>query len=104
MKVLKNQIVYDNCKECKSKCEHAGKDREFICQNGVSCKITFLTEDTKKAAQVFVKAIKEISNKPQNLENLESYLSFNFPEWLKKYASDPESIAEELKNFAEMDI
>ncbi len=33
-------IKYDNCKDCHSKCIHAGKDREFVCINGVSCKIT----------------------------------------------------------------
>lgn len=32
-------IKYDNCKDCYSRCVHAGKDREFICINGVSCKI-----------------------------------------------------------------
>lgn len=104
MKVIESKIVYDNCKACKNKCEHAGKDREFICPDGVSCKVTYSKEDIKKAASVFVSAIKEISKKPENLDNLESYLSHHFPEWLKKYASDPESMAEELKSFAEMDI
>ena len=33
-------IKYDNCKSCHSLCIHAGKDREFVCINGVSCKIT----------------------------------------------------------------
>ena len=33
-------IKYDNCKNCHSKCIYAGKDREFVCINGVSCKIT----------------------------------------------------------------
>ena len=33
-------IKYDNCKNCHSICIHAGKDREFVCINGVSCKIT----------------------------------------------------------------
>ena len=33
-------IKYDNCKNCHSLCIHAGKDREFVCKNGVSCKIT----------------------------------------------------------------
>ena len=33
-------MKYDNCKDCVAKCEHAGKDREFICGNGVSCKVT----------------------------------------------------------------
>ena len=32
------KIVRDNCKGCNSNCEHAGKDREFVCVNGVSCK------------------------------------------------------------------
>ena len=32
-------IKYDNCKDCHSRCVHAGKDREFVCVNGVSCKI-----------------------------------------------------------------
>ena len=33
-------IKYDNCKDCHSRCIHAGKDRGFVCVNGVSCKIT----------------------------------------------------------------
>ena len=33
-------IKYDNCKDCHSSCVHAGKDRKFVCTNGVSCKIT----------------------------------------------------------------
>lgn len=32
-------IKYDNCKNCVSLCEHAGKDREFVCPNGKSCKV-----------------------------------------------------------------
>ena len=32
------KIVRDNCKGCNSICEHAGKDREFVCVKGVSCK------------------------------------------------------------------
>lgn len=33
-------MKYDNCKDCVARCVHAGKDREFICRNGVSCKVT----------------------------------------------------------------
>ena len=33
-------IKYDNCKDCHSRCVHAGKNRKFVCINGVSCKIT----------------------------------------------------------------
>lgn len=28
----------DNCKDCIASCEHAGKDREFVCRDGKSCK------------------------------------------------------------------
>lgn len=34
------QIGYDNCKDCISGCEHAGKDREFVYSAGKgSCKV-----------------------------------------------------------------
>ena len=33
-------MKYDNCKDCVARCVHAGKDREIICRNGVSCKVT----------------------------------------------------------------
>lgn len=52
----------------------------------------------------FVKAIEEIAKKPDNLENLESYLSIHFAEWLSKYANTPEEMAAEIKSFATMDI
>lgn len=32
-------MKYDNCKSCASKCEFAGRDREFVCPNGISCKV-----------------------------------------------------------------
>lgn len=58
----------------------------------------------KKSAKVFVKAIKTLADKPENLENLESYLSHNFHEWLEKYADKPEKIAFEMQCFADMNI
>ena len=42
-------IKYDNCKDCHSRCVHSGKDRNFVCINGVSCKIT--TEKPQTNAQ-----------------------------------------------------
>lgn len=55
-------------------------------------------------AKRFCDAIREISSKPANLENLESYLSYHFSEWLEKYANTPEWLARELKEFAEMEV
>lgn len=99
-----NALKRDNCKECRSKCEHAGKDREFICKGGISCKVVYTPDRLEKAAADFTAAIKELASKSQNLNNLESYLSRHFPEWLEKYASTPEEMAAEMKEFANMII
>lgn len=58
----------------------------------------------EKMAKVFVDAIKEIANKPNNLDNLESYLSYSFGPWLEKWANSPANMADEMRNFAEMII
>lgn len=55
-------------------------------------------------AKDFVAAIKKIARKPDNLENLESYLTYHFPEWLEKYANTPEKITVEITEFADMEI
>lgn len=39
MSVKTELLRYDNCKECVSRCEHAGKDREFVYRGDKSCKI-----------------------------------------------------------------
>ena len=43
-------VKYDNCKNCVSHCEHAGKDREFICPGGKSCKVLYTPERVAKGA------------------------------------------------------
>lgn len=55
-------------------------------------------------ARVVAESIRTLASKPDNLDNLEIYLSLHFGEWLEKYARYPETIAAELQNFAEMDI
>ena len=61
-------------------------------------------EAQAKAAANFVNAIKTIANKPENLDNLESYLSYHFAEWLEKYANTPEDMVAEMRAFAEMEV
>ena len=61
-------------------------------------------ETQAKAAADFVNAIKTIANKPENLDNLESYLSYHFSEWLEKYANTPEDMAAEMREFSEMEV
>lgn len=62
------------------------------------------TQREAKAAAVFVAAIKEIASKPDNLDNLESYLTQHFSEWMKKHANTPEDITAELEQFARIKI
>ena len=58
----------------------------------------------EQTAKQFCTAIQAIATKPENLENLENYLSMHFSVWLEKYADTPERITAELKAFAEMEI
>lgn len=58
---------------------------------------------TIEAAQ-FCNAIRELANKPENLQNLESYLEYHFDKWMEKYASTPDDMAAEMSNFAQMEI
>ena len=55
-------------------------------------------------AEQFCNAIRELANKPENLQNLESYLEYHFDKWMEKFASTPDSIAWEMSNFAQMEI
>ena len=58
----------------------------------------------EQTAKQFCEALQAIAGKPQNLENLEYYLSIHFSEWLSKFANTPEGITAELKQFAEMEV
>ena len=57
----------------------------------------------EEQATQFCEAIRTLANKPENLENLESYLSRHFSEWISKWANTPEGLAAEMKMFAEME-
>ena len=58
----------------------------------------------EKQAEEFCEAIRTLANKPENLNNLESYLTYHFDKWLTTWANSPENIAAEMKEFAEMEI
>ena len=57
----------------------------------------------EKQSAEFCEAIRALANKPENLNNLESYLTYNFDKWLITWANTPEGLAEEMKEFAEME-
>ena len=58
----------------------------------------------EQTAKQFCEALRAIAGKPENLNHLESYLSYHFAEWMNKYANTPENITAELKSFADLDI
>ena len=58
----------------------------------------------EQTAKQFCDAIRTIASKPENLENLESYLSMHFSKWLEKFANTPEALAAEMREFARMEI
>ena len=58
----------------------------------------------EKQAAEFCEAIRTLANKPENLNNLESYLTYNFDIWLTTWANTPENLAAEMKEFAEAEI
>ena len=58
----------------------------------------------EKQATQFCEAIRTLANKPENLNNLECYLSYGFDKWLTTWANSPASLAAEMKEFAEMEI
>lgn len=55
-------------------------------------------------AEQFCNAIRELANKPENLQNLESYLEWHFKTWLEKFANTPDGMAAEISEFAKMEI
>ena len=58
----------------------------------------------EQTAKQLCEALRTIAGKPENLDNLKSYLSNHFAEWMNKYANTPENITAELKSFADMDV
>ena len=63
-----------------------------------------MDKENKECATMFVNAIKKIASNENNLNNLESYLSYHFDVWMEKFANSPSGLSSELKQFAEMEI
>lgn len=56
----------------------------------------------EEQAKAFCDAIRDFAKSEDAINNMESYLSYHFPEWLRKYAYDMESLSAEMANFAHM--
>lgn len=53
----------------------------------------------EKQAAELVQAIKDMAANEDTLRNFQFYLEIHFGDWLKKYASTPDGIAWEFKQF-----
>lgn len=61
-------------------------------------------KNQKELAKEFTNAIRTMAQRPENIDNLEDYLSYHFAAWMEKFASTPEAITGEMMNFASMEI
>ena len=55
-----------------------------------------------ECAKMFCNAIRRMANCPDAIDNLESYLSYHFDEWMKKWANCPTDLAAEMKEFSQI--
>ena len=63
-----------------------------------------MENNMERVAAQFINAIKTIAEKPENLENLECYLSYHFEAWMKNFANTPEGPTAEMVAFVNMEI
>lgn len=61
-------------------------------------------ERYKEEAREFIQVLQALVGNQDRLENLESYLSYHFDLWLRKYANTPEDITAELSGFAGVEL
>lgn len=55
-------------------------------------------------ARTIAEAIRRFNERPEALENFESYIGYHFDVWMKKWANTPEGIAHEFEYFSMMDV
>ena len=58
----------------------------------------------EQLAHEFAEALRMFAEKPDNIDNFESYLSYHFDVWMETYANTPEKLTAEVKHFAEMEV
>ena len=63
-----------------------------------------MTQKYTQEAARFCEYVRTLANKPDNLDNLQSYLSTHFGEWLTKWANTPQGMTAEMREFANMVI
>lgn len=63
-----------------------------------------MNREYSELAFELTEAMKRLCSNEYNLRNFEFYLSMHFGAWMERFASTPESLVEEIKSFADMEI
>ena len=89
-KELKGPLSFDSCKNCRSQCEHAGKERIFLYRDK-SCKVTVVTNADRIRAMSDEELAWELMTWRVETEAKHHGVSSNYPntqktilEWLKQ--------------------
>ena len=61
-------------------------------------------ENNEKLALIMADSIVKLAADTEKLNNFTSYLTAHFPVWMNKYANTPEGLANEFKEFANMEF
>ena len=90
--------------------EEKMRDFTYLTKEEFLSSYSYLTEDeynntynmyyTKQIAD----ALRKFAEKPQNIDNFESYLKYCFIDWKEKFANTPEKMIEDMEPSAEMEV
>lgn len=86
------------------------KMRDFIClsKEEFLASYSYITENEydntyiRYYARKLANVLREFAEKPQNIDNFESYLENHFIAWERTFANTPKKMIGDMENFAEM--
>lgn len=58
----------------------------------------------EELANIFTESIKRLAENPARLDNLNSYLTYHFDNWVEKFANTAEGLTSEIKCFSEIEL
>jgi len=101
---MKYEIIYAVGNTYKNKVIEADNATEAIKKARVKHIVDIDEFDNAIPARKLCDAIRKFADSPEALDNFESYLSYHFAAWLKRFANNPQAIAGEFEHFANMEF
>ena len=90
--------------------EEKMRDFIYLTKEEFLSSYNYLTEDeydntyNRYYAKQIADALRKFAEKPQNIDNFESYLKYCFIGRKENFANAPEKMIEDMKHFAEMEV